>query len=45
MKILQQFGHNMKLKQCVSHNSSIKTNSDVDLLENLENEVLPIKCS
>ncbi|CAD8163813.1 unnamed protein product [Paramecium octaurelia] len=43
MKILQQFGNNMKIKQCVSHNSSFKTNSDVDLLENLENDVMPVK--
>ncbi|CAD8163643.1 unnamed protein product [Paramecium octaurelia] len=44
MKILQQFGNNMKIKQCVSHNSSIKTNSDVDLLENLESDVMPMRC-
>ncbi|CAD8073826.1 unnamed protein product [Paramecium primaurelia] len=43
MKILQQFGNNMKIKQCISHNSSIKTNSDIDLLENLENDVIPIR--
>ncbi|CAD8077765.1 unnamed protein product [Paramecium sonneborni] len=43
MKILQQFGNNMKIKQCISHNSSIRTNSDVDLLENLENDVQPTK--
>ncbi|CAD8156289.1 unnamed protein product [Paramecium pentaurelia] len=44
MKILQQFGNNMKIKQCISHNSSFKTSSEVDLLENLDNDIIPMKC-